>query len=1063
MQEENPVLSKLTTQESGPISWMIHNRVTPNLLMLFLILGGIFMTTRIKQEVFPEFELDRVNISVSYPGSSPEEVEKGIVLAIEDAIEGIDGIKEITSYAAEGSAYVTADMMEDADRQTVLQDIQQEVDRISTFPDDAEDPVVSMASRRHQALRLNFYGDVSEQSLREVVEQVRDRLLQSDGITQVDIGGGRDFEVQVQIPLEKLRMYGLTLSQVATIIRQSSVEVAGGKVETSGGQILLRVDNRRDWAKEFARIPIVSTTAGTTVYLDDIAEVTEGFESSNREAAYEQQRSLNLLVYRVGKQTPIGVSDATRAAMAEIEPDLPPGINWTITSDDSEVYKQRLELLLKNAFFGLILVLGLLGLFLELKLAFWVTMGIPISFLGGLLFLPFFGVTINMISLFAFIIALGIVVDDAIIAGENIYEYRQRGFSFMDAAIEGAKDVSGPIAFSILTNVVAFMPMLFVPGIMGKVWKVIPLVVITVFLISWLESVLILPSHLAHSNPRPANPLVRALNRLQQGFGRKFNWFVENIYGRALESILQWKFLTVALLVAMLLVTFGYVQSGRIRMILMPRVESDRAVVTATLPYGSPYSQLVKVRDRIVEAMERVREQHGGKQLVEGIASEIDENTVEVNAFLTPPDIRPLSTKDVTQIWRQEVGPIVGVESTVFESDRGGPGSGSSIAIELSHRDISILDKASAILADKLAEFPKVKDIDDGYTPGKPQFNFTINERGRSLGLTPTEVGRQVRDAFQGAIALKQQRGANEVTLRVQLPESQRLSEFDIERMLIATSAGTFVPLSDIAEIERSRAYTSITRRDGRRTVTVQADVDPIEDTPIILAALNNSALPELARTFPGLTYGYQGREADRKESVQSLMQGFAFALVSIYFLLAIPFRSYSQPFIVMMAIPFGFVGAVLGHLFMGYSLSLMSMMGVVALSGVVVNDSLVLVDYANKRRREGFNAHDAIAAAALRRFRPVMLTTLTTFFGLAPMIMETSRQARFMIPMAISLGFGILFATVITLVLVPCLYLIVENIRIFLQEASGSQPESATTSFQQHIGRLGDSHSLQD
>lgn len=1037
------MLSKLTATDRGPIGWMVHNRVTPNLLMLFLIIGGLFMTTRIKQEVFPDFELDRVTISVAYPGSSPEEVEKGIVLAIEDAIEGIDGIKEISATAAEGSARVNVELMEDADRQTVFQDIQQEIDRITTFPEDSEEPIVSMAARRHQALRLNFFGDVSEQSLREVVEQVRDRLLQSPDITQVDIGGARDFEVQVEVPLEKLRTYGLTLTQVANIIRQSSVEVPGGKLDTSGGQILLRIDNRRDWAKEFARIPIITGASGTTVYLEDLATVREAFESSNREATYENQRSLTVQVYRVGKQTPIGISEATRKAMAEIVVDLPPGIGWAIASDDSEIYQQRLHLLLKNAFFGLTLVLVLLGLFLELKLAFWVTMGIPISFLGGLLFLPMVGVSINMISLFAFIIALGIVVDDAIIAGENIYEYRQQGFSHVEAAIEGAKDVAGPIAFSILTNVVAFMPMLFVPGIMGKVWKVIPLVVITVFLISWLESVLILPSHLAHSNPRSASPLLRAVARLQQGFGRKFNWFVENIYGRALAITLRWKFAVVALLTAMLLITFAYVQSGRIRMILMPRVESDRAVVTATLPYGSPHAQVAQVRDRIVAAMERVRDANGGERLVEGISALIDENTVEVNAFLTQPGIRPLSTQEVTRRWRQEVGSIAGVESTVFESDRGGPGSGSSIAIELSHRDIEVLDKASAMLASMLADFPRVKDINDGYSPGKPQFNFTINERGRSLGLTASEVGRQVRDAFQGAIALRQQRGNNEVTLRVQLPENQRLSEFDIERMLIATPAGTFVPLADIATVERGRAYTSISRRDGRRNVTVTADVEPIEDTPIILAALGNNGLPELARTFPGLSYGFEGREADRKESVQSLMQGFVFAMISIYFLLAVPFRSYSQPLIVMVSIPFGFVGATLGHLLMGYSLSLMSMMGVVALSGVVVNDSLVLIDYANKRRLEGYDPQAAITAACIRRFRPVTLTTLTTFFGLAPMILETSRQARFMIPMAISLGFGILFATVITLGLVPCLYLIVEKTRIFLKEAAGRTPSA--------------------
>lgn len=1048
------MLNKMTSQEHGPISWMVRNRVTPNLLMIFLIFGGLFMSTRIKQEVFPEFSLDRVTIQVAYPGSSPEEVEQGIVLAIEDAIEGIEGIKEITSTAAEGGGTVNAELLDDADAQAVLQDIEQEVDRISTFPDDAEDPIISLATHKRQVLRVNFYGNVSERALREVVEQVRDRLLQAPGITQIEISGAREFEVIVEIPMEKLRMYGLTLSQVATVLRQSSVEIPGGKLETAAGEILLRIDNRRDWAREFARIPIVTTGSGTTVFLEDLATVTEGFASSNREASYEQQRSLTLRVYRIGRQTPISVSDATRAAMTDIESDLPPGISWKITSDSSEIYKQRLELLLKNAFLGLALVLLLLGIFLELKLAFWVTMGIPISFLGGLLFLPMMGVSINMISMFAFIVALGIVVDDAIIAGENIYEYRQRGMHFMEAAIAGAKDVAVPIAFSILTNIVAFMPLLFVPGTMGKVWKVIPLVVITVFLISWFESLLILPSHLAHSKVRSASSLIRKLARLQQSFAQKFNWFVENVYGRFLQFLLHMKFMTVALLIAILLVTFGYVFSGRIGMILMPRVESDRAVVTATLPYGSPYSQVVQVRDQIVAAMERVRDQHGGDQLVEGISSLIEENTIEVYAYLTPPDIRPLSTRDVTTLWRGEVGTIVGLQSSIFESDRGGPGSGASLSLELGHRDIDILDKASSMLAEKLDTFPNVKDIDDGYTPGKPQFNFTINERGHSLGLTATEVGRQVRDGFQGAIALKQQRGSNEVTIRVRLPEEQRLSEFDIENMLITTSAGTFVPLSDIATVERGRAYTSITRRDGRRTVMVKANVDPIGQSTVIMAALNSTVLPELARTFPGLTYGYEGRQADRKESVQSLLQGFIFSLISIYFLLAIPFRSYSQPIIVMIAIPFGMVGAVLGHLLMGYNLSLMSMMGIVALSGIVVNDSLVLVDYANKRRREGFTPPDAIRTAALRRFRPVVLTTLTTFCGLGPMIFETSRQARFMIPMALSLGFGILFATVITLVLVPCLYLIVENTREYLRQAAGSQPTVPTGSLLQQRGK---------
>ncbi len=1026
---------KTTMKEHGLVAWMVYNRVTPNLLMLFLVLGGIFMSTRIKQEVFPEFVLDRISVQVSYPGSSPEDVEQGIVLAIEDAIGGLEGIKEITSTASEGSARVSAELEEGANAQKLLQDIKQEVDRIGTFPDDAEDPVISSDSHTHQVLRLNLYGDATEGSLREVVEQVKDRLLQAPGITQVEVSGGRDFEVKVKIPQEKLRMYGLTLSRIADIIRQSAVEIPGGKLDTASGEILLRIDNSRDWARDFRRIPIVTTTSGATVFLEDLAVVSEGFADSNTLTTYEQQRSMALLVYRVGKQTPIGVSESTKEAMVTIGTSLPPGINWKITSDSSDVYKQRLELLLKNAFIGLTLVLLLLGLFLEMKLAFWVTMGIPISFLGCLLFLPVFNVSINMISLFAFIIALGIVVDDAIIAGENIYEYRQQGMGFRQAAIEGAKDVAIPIAFSILTNIVAFMPLMFVPGAMGKVWKVVPLVVITVFIISWVESLLILPTHLAHSKQGSGNRLGRWLSRRQQAFGRKFNWFIKHIYGALLNRILHLKFLTVALLVAGLCITFGYVFSGRIGIILMPRVESDRAVVTATLPYGSPLSQTIKVRDQIVGAIERVREQHGGDQLIDGISAEINENVVEVDAYLTSPDTRPLSTREVTNLWRTEVGPIIGLQSSLFESDHGGPGGGAGLSVELSHRDIAILDKASKMLADELSQFPNVKDIDDGYTPGKPQYSFSINERGHSLGLTATMVGRQVRDAFQGAIALKQQRGTNEVTVRVRLPEEQRLSEFDIETMLISTPAGTFVPLADIADVQRGRAYTSITRRDGRRTVMVNADVDPIGESTKVMAALNATVLPKLARTFPGLTYGYEGRESERKESMTSLMQGFIFSLMAIYFLLAIPFRSYIQPAIVMVAIPFGIVGAVLGHLLMGYNLSLMSMMGIIALSGIVVNDSLVLIDYANKQRLKGLNPRAAIRAASIRRFRPVILTTLTTFGGLAPMIFETSRQARFMIPMALSLGFGIVFATIITLVLVPCLYLIIENNRGLLQQ----------------------------
>jgi multidrug efflux pump subunit AcrB len=525
----------------------------------------------------------------------------------------------------------------------------------------------------------------------------------------------------------------------------------------------------------------------------------------------------------------------------------------------------------------------------------------------------------------------------------------------------------------------------------------------------------------------------------QESFSGKFSRFIECRYRPLLELSIRWRGLTVAIGLAVLMIILSYVMSGRIGMILMPRVESDRAVVTAILPAGSPVAAAEKVQKQLVSSIEQVAVANGGDELLQGVFALVDEGQVRVTAYLTPPGVRPLTTGTVTQLWREEVGPIIGLESLRFESDRGGPGGGAALTVELSHRDTRVLDQASAALAERLAEFPNVKDINDGFTPGKEQLDFRIKSSGESLGLTSREIARQVRNAFSGSTALRQQRGRNEVTVRVRLPENERSSEFSIENLMIRTNAGTFVPLYEIAEVERGRAYTTINRREARRTVSVSAGVEPISQTSQILATLNSQILPELAQEFPGLSHGYQGRQARMKESTGGLKNGFIMAMVAIYFLLAIPFRSYSQPMIVMLAIPFGIVGAVLGHLIMGYSLSLMSMMGIVALSGVVVNDSLVLIDYANRQRREGASALAAISAAGTRRFRPIILTTLTTFGGLAPMIFETSRQARFLIPMALSLGFGILFATLITLFLVPSLYLLREDLLQWMGRVFGT------------------------
>ena len=630
-----------------------------------------------------------------------------------------------------------------------------------------------------------------------------------------------------------------------------------------------------------------------------------------------------------------------------------------------------------------------------------------------------------MISMFAFIVALGIVVDDAIVVGENIYEYRNRGMTYIEAAVQGARDVAMPVTFSILTNIVAFLPLYFMPGVMGKIWKVVPVVVITVFLISLVESLWILPTHLAHARPRSRNRLAVLLHRGQQAFSRQFERFIEKVFAPILDFCISYRQITVAVGFAVFLVVLSYVSSGRIGMILMPRIEADAASVRAALPFGSPLSKVEEVADILVGHAKAIVAENGGDRLSRGIFAVIDEDNIDVRIFLTDPHVRPISTTRLTQLWRERTGHLPGLESLMFEADRGGPGAGAALTLELSHRNIDVLDEAGTRLAEILADFPNVKDIDDGYTPGKQQLNFTIKPEGQSLGLTAQEVARQVRNAFFGAEALRQQRGRSEIRVRVKFPKERRISEYDLEQLLIRTPAGTDVPLFEVAAVERGRSYTSITRREGRRTIMVTANVEPIEQSSQVIATVQQEILPQLVADFPGLGYSWEGRQADMRDSLQSLFAGFLIAMGVIYAMLAVPFRSYIQPLIVMVAIPFGFVGATLGHMVMGYSLSVMSMMGIVALSGVVVNDSLILIEYANRiREKEGLSAFEAIHRAGVRRFRPVMLTTLTTFGGLSPMIFETSRQARFMIPMALSLGYGILFATFVTLILVPCLYM---------------------------------------
>ena len=1025
-------------KQKGPLAWMASHSVAANLIMLACLLGGFLWARNIKQEVFPEFALDSVIVMSSYPGSSPEEIERGILLSIEDAVSGLDGVDEVKSVAREGSGAVTIEALADANIQKLANDVQSEVDRITTFPDDAEEPQIRIASHKREVLLLVIYGDTENVVLHELAEQTRDELLQKPGITQIEVSGVPPLEISINITQENLRRYDLTLDEVAKRIRNASVELPGGGIKTQAGEILVRIKERRDYGHQFARLPIISTPDGGEVLLGEIAAITDEFEDTDRYARYNNKPAVMLEAYRIGDQTPTQVSDTVRQYIEESKGSLPKGIQIDVLRDRSDIYRQRVEMLLRNGAIGLVLVLVILSLFLEVRLAFWVMMGIPISFLGSFLVLPSLDLSINMISLFAYIIALGIVVDDAIVIGENVYHYRKKGLPFLQASIQGARDMAMPVTFSILTNIATFVPLALVPGRMGKIFKVIPAVVITVFIISLGECLFVLPAHLAHQkDPKHKRGLRSWLHDKQQAFSHAFYNWVRNSYGPFLDLALRNRYLTISIFIAILMVVLAYGASGRMGFGMFPKIESDFSVATLTLPYGSAVEKTENIMQRLYKSAKQVAAETGrSEELVKGIFTEVGKggsHSGGITIYLGPPEVRAgiMSTDEFTKRWRKAVGDVIGVESLLFESDKHGPGSGQSVTIELSHRDMNVLEKASSELAEILSMYPRVKDVDDGFRPGKEQLDFNVLPEGKSLGLTAREIAKQIRNAFYGAEVLRQQRGRNEIKVMVRLPEEERISGYSIDELMIRTPQGTKVPLREIASVKYGRSYTSIDRRNGRRVVQVGADVSPRSKSNEVLNDVKATAMPKLAANYPGLSYSFEGRTAAMAESMSSLQVTFLMAMLAIYAMLAIPFQSYSQPLIVMVSIPYGIIGAFLGHLIMGYDLSIISMFGIVALSGVVVNDSLIMIDAANRlKRKGGKSSHEVILAAGIQRFRPIILTTLTTFGGLAPMIFETSRQARFLIPMAISLGFGILFATFITLILVPALFMVVEDIR---------------------------------
>ncbi|SDL56084.1 Multidrug efflux pump subunit AcrB [Salinimicrobium catena] len=1020
--------SRKKPRKEGAIGYMARNSIAANLLMIILIGGGIWTMFRIQKEVFPQFQLDYVDVSVVYPGAAPAEVEQGILLPVEEAVRGIQGIKEVVSTANEGSGQIAIELVAGTERMKVFQDIDQAVNRIRTFPDDIEQPRVSLRSRQRDVMEVSLYGNIDIWVMRELGERLRNRLLSNPKVTQIEFGNVPDYVTHVEIPRHNLRKYNLTLGQVAEIIEQSSEDVPAGAVETRTGEILLRMQERKQWAEEFGNITIVSSPSGAKVTLSDIAVISDGFEEAGFHGQFNKMPSIGISIYRVGDQSPMEIEETVKEIMEDFP--LPPGVNYRIDSNRAEDYRDRLSLLTENGLLAIVIVFFILALFLEYKLAFWVMMGMTISFIGGIIFLPFIGVSINMISMFGFLVVLGIVVDDAIVVGENIHEYRQQGYNFVDAAIKGTKDVSKPVIFSIITTIIAFVPLLFMPGETGKFWWPLPAVVIVILSVSLLEALFILPAHLAHTSKKSSAGWLKKMERWQEAFSKKFDYIIDTYYRPFLDLCLKCRYITLSAAVALLLMVGGYAYSDHMGMIMMPEVAADEIEAGVRLPVGTTQLQAAKVAEEITLSTQRMFEEHDLYEVAEGIKTNVrGQNFIDVEIVMRPPDERDMTAREVIDLWRDNIGDLEGVDQITFEAERGPGGYQQDISVDLSHTDIEVLERASKAFLERMEAFENTRDVSDNYNKGKLQYDFKLLPEGRNLDLTSSEVGRQVRDAFYGALAMRQLRGTNEIEVRVKLPLEERRELQNLEEFLIRNREGVEVPLLDVVRVEQREAFTNINRRDGRRVVNVGMDVEPANAVSRVLASVQNQVLPQLRADFPGITWTFEGSQADMRESTDSLWSSFSMVLLIMYALLAIAFSSYSQPLIVMIAIPFGIVGAVIGHILLGYDLSLVSLMGVIALSGVVVNDSLIMIDYANKKRKT-LSVYDAIHEAGLRRFRPIMLTTLTTFGGLTPIILETSSQAYYLIPMAISLGFGIIFATSIILIIVPCLYLIQADLR---------------------------------
>lgn len=1022
------------------IAWFAKNDVAANIMLVVIMLAGFYvMSAKVPVDMFPDIEVRSVNVSMSLPGASPQEVEEGITIKFEEAIQDLEGIREMNSQSREGGASVTVEAEDGYDVRELLEDIKIRIDGISNLPVDAENLQVQVPQWRRDAIGVVLYGDYDELTLRRIAENVRDEIAQLPEVTQVELDNTLPFEMSIEIPELVLRQYDLTLEQVAQTLRQNSRDVSAGNLKTEGGEIFIRSRGQAYRAGEFATIPVITTQDGTMLTLADIANIKDKFEETPLRTRFNGVPAIEIEVFRTGSESIIEITSAVRSYILQKQSQLPEGLEMQYWRDRSEPIKARLATLSKSAWQGALLVILMLALFLRPAVAFWVCLGIPMCFLGAFLFMPMFGVSINLMSLFAFILVLGIVVDDAIVTGENVYSHLQRGVDPLDAAINGTREVAIPVTFGILTTAAAFLPLAFQSG-RGSWYASITFVIVPVLLFSLVESKLILPAHLKHV--RPQSKKISKFSQVQQKVANSLEVLIERVYQPALAHAMRWRYATLMAMVACFIVIIGTLASGHSKFIFFPRVQSEVAAANVVMPAGTAFDTTDAIVQAMTEHAQSLRELYRDPETGESVIRNIysisggrNSTTGRVRVETVPPEKRTLdvSTQEIVNEWRRRVGRVPGAEQLNYRAEIGGWG-GSPVDIELKGQDTASLTELEERLKLQLIEYAGVFDIEDSMSDGKEELQLELKDEARLLGLNLNTVASQVRQAVFGLEVQRVQRGREEVRVMLRYPLQARQSIETLEQMMIRVGPNQEVPLWQVADVYPGLSPNAILRVDRQRTLTVTADFDKQNGDLSLVQEEIGEWLSEQVAGYPGVSFELAGEARDQRESTQGLVIGGGALLLLIYILLAIPFKSYSQPIIVMSIIPFGMVGAVAGHWIMGLNLSLLSFMGMLALAGVVVNDSLVLVDYVNQRRKLGESVKSAVYAAGGRRFRPVILTSLTTFAGLMPLLFEKSTQAQFLIPMAVSLGFGILFATLITLFIVPMNYLILEDVKSYFR-----------------------------